>query len=98
MLIFCFIMTKTGRVKSNLISDWLILGILYALGGKIGLRLAIAPGFATAVWPPSGIALAYLLLRGNRCWPGIILGSFILNLSVSLKHNASFSSTFGVPA
>lgn len=33
---------------------------------------------ATPVWPPSGIALAALLLRGYRLWPGIVLGDFLL--------------------
>jgi PAS domain S-box-containing protein len=32
------------------------------------------------VWPPTGIALAALLLRGYRLWPGIMLGAGIANL------------------
>jgi integral membrane sensor domain MASE1 len=31
---------------------------------------------ATPSWPPSGFALALLLLRGYRIWPAILLGSF----------------------
>ena len=31
------------------------------------------------VWPPSGIALAALLILGNRIWPGIWLGAFLSN-------------------
>jgi PAS domain S-box-containing protein len=37
------------------------------------------PGIATVVWPPSGIALAALLILGNRVWPGIWLGAFLAN-------------------
>src|SRR5262249_20411874 len=40
----------------------------------------IPPGYATAVWPPSGLALAGLLLWGPRHWPGIWFGSFLVNV------------------
>jgi signal transduction histidine kinase len=58
--------------------------ILYYLTGRLGLLLAIPPGYATAVWPPSGIALAGLLLFGTRVWPGVFVGSFALNVWTSL--------------
>jgi signal transduction histidine kinase len=51
--------------------------------GKLGLLLAVPPGYASAVWPPSGIALAALLLAGYRVWPGIFLGTFLLHLLTS---------------
>ncbi len=41
----------------------------YFAAGKLGLLLAIPPGYATAVWPPSGIALAAALLAGNVAPP-----------------------------
>src|SRR5262249_26110603 len=44
---------------------------LYYVTGRLGLAWAIPPGIATPVWPPSGIALAAVLLRGRRVWPGI---------------------------
>ena len=53
--------------------------ILYLLTAKLGFLMAIHPGNVTAVWPPSGIALAALLLWGQRLWPGILLGSFLAN-------------------
>src|SRR6266567_797610 len=39
-----------------------LLAVLYFAAGKLSLVLAIPPGYATAVWPPSGFALAALLL------------------------------------
>jgi signal transduction histidine kinase len=39
-------------------------------------------GFATLVWPPSGIALAALVLHGRVLWPGVALGAFFVNLWV----------------
>ncbi|HEY6041573.1 MAG TPA: MASE1 domain-containing protein [Anaerolineae bacterium] len=51
----------------------------YYVTGRLGLLMAIPPGVATAVWPPSGIALAAVLLLGYDVWPGIWLGSFLVN-------------------
>jgi MASE1 len=53
--------------------------------------LAIPPGYATAVWPASGIALAGTLLFGYRVWPGILLGSFLINLRTSLDTTSTAS-------
>ena len=61
----------------------LLLAAAYALSGKAGLLLAIPPGYATAVWPPSGIAVAGLLLGGLWLWPGVLLGSVAVNLWMS---------------
>jgi signal transduction histidine kinase len=44
--------------------------------------VAIPPGYATAVWPPSGIALAALLLGGTRLWPAVFVGSVLANLTI----------------
>lgn len=61
-----------------------ILAVAYFAMGWLGLLLAIPPGFATAVWPPSGIALAGLLWWGPRVWPGVWLGAFLVNVWISL--------------
>jgi signal transduction histidine kinase len=53
---------------------------VYYLAGRVGLSLALPPGHATPVWPPSGVALAAVLLLGYRVWPAIWLGSFAVNI------------------
>src|SRR5207247_5758454 len=63
----------------------------YYVVGRLGLLLAIPPGYATAVWPASGIALAGTLLFGYRVWPGILLGSFLINLRTSLDTGSATS-------
>lgn len=60
----------------------LILAAAYFLCGKLALLLAIPPGYATAFWPAAGVAFAALLLRGYYLWPGVLLGSFFVNLNV----------------
>ncbi len=59
-----------------------LLAAIYFVAAKLALLAAIPPGYATAVWPPSGIALAALLLVGNRIWPGIWLGAALVNITV----------------
>jgi anti-anti-sigma factor len=59
----------------------LILGGVYFVAAKLGLRLAAIHPSATPVWPNTGIALASLLLLGYRAWPGIFLGAFLANLT-----------------
>ncbi len=44
---------------------------------------------ATPLWPPTGLALALILLRGYRIWPAIVVGSF---LSVAVVTGSLFES------
>ncbi len=53
-----------------------VVSVIYYGAGKIGQLMVIQPGIASAVWPPAGIALAVILLRGYRVLPGIFLGAF----------------------
>lgn len=83
-------------VPSTLADRWVravILAAGYTLTGIVGLSLAIPPGYATAVWPPSGIALAAVLLWGPRVWPGIAAGSVLVNLAVAVTTS---EAQFGV--
>lgn len=63
-----------------------LLALGYFLTGELGLFFAVPPGYATAVYPPSGIALAGVLLLGYRAWWGILLGSFSMNLLVAFEQ------------
>jgi PAS domain S-box-containing protein len=72
----------------------LALSTLYVITARLGLTLALPPGDkATAVWPPSGIALAALLLLGYRLWPGIWLGAFLANFWDFFTPDNDFSLT-----
>jgi PAS domain S-box-containing protein len=57
------------------------LALLYFVTGRIGLSLGAVGGLATAVWPPTGLALAALLRVGPDLWPGIALGAFAVNVA-----------------
>lgn len=61
----------------------LSLAVVYFGMGKLGLTLAFFNESATAVWPPTGISLAAVLLLGRRVWPGIWLGAFLVNITTA---------------
>lgn len=72
------------RVEKSLFllaTQILLLASLYFAGGKAGLNAPYLGSSITLFWPPSGIALAALLLWGLPCWPGIFLGALVTNLS-----------------
>jgi signal transduction histidine kinase len=60
----------------------LALAIVYVIAARVGLTLGAVSGFATLVWPASGIALAAVVLWGYRVWPGIFLGAAVVNMLV----------------
>jgi len=70
-----------GTLKQQL--RWVALSLGLALGyfvaARVGMLTSIGPSSVTAVWPPSGLALAALLLWGWRAVPGLALGAFWLN-------------------
>lgn len=61
----------------------LVLGVVYFLFAKLGLSLALVHANATAVWPPTGLAIGAMLLFGYRVWPGILLGAFFANVTTA---------------
>jgi signal transduction histidine kinase/integral membrane sensor domain MASE1 len=57
--------------------------------GKLALLLAIPPGYASAVWPSAGLALAAMLAFRYRVWPGIFVGHFLVNLFPSFEASVA---------
>ncbi|WP_232056864.1 PAS domain S-box protein [Methylomonas rhizoryzae] len=57
--------------------------VLYAALGKLVLNYFSAEGNVTLVWFPSGLALAVLILKGPRVWPGIFAGALVAGLMVN---------------
>jgi signal transduction histidine kinase/ActR/RegA family two-component response regulator len=57
-----------------------LLAIVYVVFARIGLKIHPVNEFATLVWPPTGIALAAILVLGNRFWPSIAAGAVLVNI------------------
>jgi PAS domain S-box-containing protein len=66
-----------GSVKSAALSaiEFLTIGAIFF--GLAQVALSFSSNTVSAlVWPPSGFALAVILLKGNRIWPAVFAGSF----------------------
>jgi len=81
--------------RSEYLAASLVLLAAYFFSGKLGLKLAFVHANATAVWPPTGIALAGLLVLGYRVWPAIFLGAFLVNITTPSSVAASLGIAAG---
>ena len=71
------------------------LAAIYYGAAKLGLSLAFTTPSVTAVWPPTGIALAAVLLLGYSVWPGIALGAFLANAWTDIPIYTTLGITVG---
>ncbi|CAM2065576.1 Histidine kinase [Sulfidibacter corallicola] len=56
----------------------------YVVAAWFGLQTVVPPGYACAIWPPAGVALALILLWGPRIVPGLLIGSMAANSLLSV--------------
>src|ERR1700676_488523 len=71
------------------------LSVVYFFVGKLGLTLAVVNPSVSAVWPPTGIALAAFLIFGYDVWPAIFIGAFAVNLTTAGTAGTSFALAIG---
>ena len=57
-----------------------VVAIVYLAAAKLGLSLAFLHVSVSPIWPPSGIAIAAVLLFGHRVLPGILVAALVANL------------------
>src|SRR3989449_139234 len=69
------------KIRNWFREDVLFLAAAYFFCGTFGLSLASINKSTSAVWPPTGLALAVLVLKGRGLWPGVFLGAFLVNVS-----------------
>ena len=71
------------------------LAAVYYGAAKLGLSLAFMSSSISAVWPPTGIALAALVFWGYRMWPGIALGALLANSWTGIPFYSTLGITIG---
>ncbi|HEY7090334.1 MAG TPA: MASE1 domain-containing protein [Tepidisphaeraceae bacterium] len=59
------------------------LSVLYLWAGTLGLKMASLNPSVSPVWPPTGLALAAMLLLGVRYWPAVFIAAVLLNMAQS---------------
>ncbi|WP_405865001.1 MULTISPECIES: MASE1 domain-containing protein [unclassified Streptomyces] len=69
----------------------------YYAAGKLGLlrQLVVEDAVVTPIWPPTGVAVACLVLFGLRTWPGIALGALLVVMSISSLQPAVIGTLVG---
>ena len=71
---------------SNKFKLTLQIALSYIVGAQFGFLLGLLPDSPiTVLWPPSGVALASVLLWGRIALPGVFLGALITNLLLLLE-------------
>ena len=71
----------------------------YYLAGRLGLLLAIPPGFASAIWPASGVALSLLLLfKRTPVLLGTGLGSLLINFGIATQNFSAITLAALIPS
>jgi integral membrane sensor domain MASE1 len=82
-----------SRIATRLAAIGVLAGV-YFLAARLGLALGVAEQ-VTVIWPPSGIALAALLIGGRSLWPGIWLGALAANLAAHEPVGTAFGIACG---
>ncbi|MEW2167956.1 MASE1 domain-containing protein [Streptomyces sp. NPDC007084] len=77
--------THELRRPAVLALQTLAIAACYYGAGRLGLvrRLSVEGAVFTPIWPPTGLAVAALLILGIRAWLGIALGALLVVLSLS---------------
>lgn len=70
--------TATRRIQTAILMT--AAAVAYFVTARLSLYLAFGNTNATPVWPPSGIALAVMLLWGYRMGPAVFAGAFFANV------------------
>src|SRR6185503_11633882 len=78
-----------------LIAQILLLALVYFAAAKLGLSLAALHSNVTPVWPPTGIAIAALLIFGLRVWPGVFLGALAANALTNIPVGSAIGIATG---
>jgi signal transduction histidine kinase/integral membrane sensor domain MASE1/CheY-like chemotaxis protein len=71
------------------------IGLTYLALAKSGLALALINPSASSIWPPTGFALAAMVLWGYRTWPAIFLGAMIANATAAGSIGTAISIATG---
>src|SRR5881275_791601 len=75
---------RTALTGLRWLAHALALAAAYFLVAKIGLRYATIGPSISPVWPPTGLAVAALVILGPGYWPAILLGAFLANATTSI--------------
>ena len=83
-----------GR-RLKYVAELLAVAIVYAVLAKFSLALASINPSTSPIWPPTGFALATVLLLGYRVWPAIFVAAFVVNVTTAGTLSTSLAIAGG---
>ena len=81
--------------RARQLLEVVLLAVVYAVVARAALSLDAVSGFATLVWPPTGLCIALLTMRGLWLWPGVLLGAAVANAWVGAPLPAALGVATG---
>ncbi|MFI7296038.1 MASE1 domain-containing protein [Streptomyces sp. NPDC050121] len=77
--------------------ETLAVALSYYAAGRLGLmrELVVEGAVFTPIWPPTGVAVACLLIFGLRAWAGIAFGALLVIMSLTSLHPTVIGTLVG---
>jgi signal transduction histidine kinase len=86
---------KNIQQRSRYLAEVFALAGTYIISGVATLSFGSVEHLLTWAWPPSGLALAALLIFGLHLWPGIVLGQLALGCIEKIPFFVSLGLSVG---
>jgi len=86
---------EESKSLARLLLKIVVLAVVYHLAARLGLKMAYVQINTSPVWPPTGIALAALLVFGIKLWPGVSLGVLLGSLLTGAPLNLALGMALG---
>ncbi|WP_372349292.1 MASE1 domain-containing protein [Streptomyces sp. KL116D] len=94
------VVTRRSRWSLEVTLKALAVAACYYVAGRLGLlgQLVVEGVVVTPMWPPTGVAVASLLVFGVWVWPGIALGSLLVIASLTTPQITALVTVAGSTA
>jgi integral membrane sensor domain MASE1 len=89
------LLNHSGLITASYLGELAVIAAGYFGLVAAGRLLPALNAAAMPLWPPTGLALGLFLLRGNRVWPAILIGSLCASatsLALPAPSNSSASA------
>src|SRR3954471_2708256 len=71
------------------------IAVTYYLGARLGLSLSLVGNDVTPLWPPTGVAVAALIVFGRSYWPAVAVAALAVTLPISATPLAAAVTAVG---
>src|SRR6478672_4903233 len=61
----------------------LLVALVYYASARLGLGLSLVEVNVTPLWPPTGVAVAALLVLGRGMWPAVAIAALAVNAPIN---------------